>query len=122
MVRQTTIADQARQFAAKKKSLSGFSYQNGYLFSVTDLGNRGVKIELLRENQDGAAMILPPSEAAECGKWLLKTIGQVKYSPLRELCEILQRLMTEKRMAKILQRGEKTKIRQALRLLKIQQS
>jgi len=123
MVRPTSRIDEKGQGAVEKRSaLSEFSYENGYALSATDLGNRGVKIELAHEYKDGGAIILPPAKAEEYGKWLLQTIGQMKYSPLKELCDILQRLMREKALGRILQRGDKQKIREAVRLLKIQQS
>lgn len=123
MVRLTEQIDEKGPLPAKKRSaISEFCYENGYRLSVTDLGNEGVKIELVHEYKDGGAIIVPPAKAEECGKWLLQTIGQIKYSPLKELADILQRLMREKSLGQILQRGEKKKIREAVRLLKIQQS
>ncbi|MHC4528286.1 MAG: hypothetical protein ACYTEX_11890 [Planctomycetota bacterium] len=108
--------------ARKRSAISEFCYENGYALSVTDLGNKGVKIELGHEYGDGGAIILPPEKAKECAKWLLRTIGQIKHSPLKELCDILQRLMREKALGQALQRGEKKKIAEAVRLLRIQQS
>jgi hypothetical protein len=112
MVRLTEQIGEKGPLLAKKRSvLSEFCYENGYRLSVTDLGNEGVKIELVHEYKDGGAI-----------KYLLQTIRQIKYSPLKELANILQRLMREKSLGQILQRGEKKKIREAVRLLKIQQS
>jgi hypothetical protein len=123
MVRLTSKTDETGQLVVKKRSaLSDFCYENGYVLSVTDLGNKGVKIELIHEYKDGGAIILPPSKAEQCGKWLLRTIGQIKHSPLKELCDILQRLMREKALGRMLHRGDKKKIKEAVRLLKIQQS
>jgi hypothetical protein len=123
MVRSTTTtAGKSKLVVEKRSALSGYCYQNGYVFSVTDLGKQGVKIELVHEYGDGRAIILPPAKAEECAKWLLRTIGQIKHSPLKELCDILQRLMREKSLGRILHRGDKKKIREAVRLLKIQQS
>lgn len=123
MVRLTEQIDGRSPLPDKKRSaLSEFCYENGYRLSVTDLGNQGVKIELVHEYKDGGAIIVPPAKAKECGKWLLQTIGQIKYSPLKELVDILQRLMREESLGQILQRGEKKKIREAVRLLKIQQA
>lgn len=123
MVRLTEQIDEKGPLLVKERpALSEFCYENGYLLSVTDLGNQGVKVELVHEHQHGGAIILPPAKAEECAKWLLRTIGQIKYSPLKELSDILQRLMREKALGQILQRGENKKIREALKLLKIQHS
>ena len=123
MVRLTTRINEKEQLAITRKSaVSKFCYEDGYAFLVTDLGNNGVKVELVHEAEGGGAIILPPSKAEECGKWLLQTIGQIKYSPLKELSGILKRVLSEKALDRILQRGDKKKIREAVKLLSIQHS
>ena len=123
MVRSTIgTAEENKSVVAKRSALAGYCYENGYVLTVTDLGNQGVKLELVHECQDGGAIILPPAKAEECAKWLFQTIGQVKHSPVKELCDILQKLMREKALSRMLQRGDKKKIREAVRLLKIQHS
>ena len=123
MVRLTTSVNEEGQLVISRKSaIARFCYEDGYAFLVTDLGKRGVKIELAHEDEGSGAIILPPAKAEECGKWLLQTIGQMKYSPLKELSGILKRVLREKALDRILQRGDKKKIREAVRLLSIQHS
>ena len=98
-------------------ALTRFSYQNGYLLSVIDLGKHGVKIEL-RHQADAAAIILPPEEAKQCATWLLNTIGLNNHNSLGELPAILQRLIKHKQSKRILEHGDKKKIKDAIKLLK----
>ncbi|MHC4647387.1 MAG: hypothetical protein ACYTBJ_17995 [Planctomycetota bacterium] len=116
------IDENGRPLINNKAAISDFCYESGFVLSATDMGNQGVKIALVHESQDGGAIVLPPKKAEECGKWLLQTIGQRSYDPLKELSGILKRLMREKALGQMLQRGDKKKIREAIRLLKIQQS
>ena len=51
--------------------MSGFSYRDGYTLSATDLGTKGVKVELRHSYDTAGAIILPPNQAQEYGKWLL---------------------------------------------------
>ncbi|MHC4061555.1 MAG: hypothetical protein ACYSUC_01240 [Planctomycetota bacterium] len=106
----------------KRSALSAFRFENGYTFSATDLGNQGVKVELAHEHQNGGAIILPPAKAQEYAKWILRTIAQREHNSLKELPDILKRLMQQKAIGRMLQRGDKKKIREALRLLKTQHS
>jgi hypothetical protein len=115
-------SDKSSTLLRKRSSLSGFRFENGYTFLVTDLGNRGVKVELAHEQQEGSAIILPPAKAQECATWLQRTIAQRNHNSLNELPDILKRLMQQKAIGRMLQRGDKKKIREALRLLKKQQS
>ena len=103
--------------ADETSALTRFSYQNGYLLSVIDLGKHGVKIEL-RHQTDAAAIILPPEEAKQCATWLLNTIGLNNHNSLGELPAILQRLIKHKQSKRILEHGDKKKIKDAIKLLK----
>ena len=101
----------------KATALPEFSYKNGYLLSVTDLGKHGVKIEL-RHQTDDAAIILPPAEAEQCAAWLLNTIGLKNHDPLTELPDILKRLIKHKQSKRILEHGDKKKIKDAIKVLR----
>lgn len=103
--------------ADETSALARFSYQNGYLLSATDLGKHGVKIELCHQT-DAAAIILPPEEAKQCATWLLNTISLNNHNSLGELSDILQRLIKHKQSKRILEHGDKKKIKDALKLLK----
>ena len=110
-------ADTGEPIAYKAPALPEFSYKNGYLLSVTDLGKHGVKIELDHQT-DAAAIILPPAKAEQCATWLLNTIGLENYNPLTELPDILRRLIKHKQSKRILEHGDKKKIKDAIKLLK----
>lgn len=103
-----------RMYAA----FSTFRYEDGYRLSAIDLGIRGVKIELNQTYDAGAAIILPPNKVQDCGKWLLQTLGQDSHGLPRELADILTRLITHKKAGQILERGDKTKIKDALKILR----
>ena len=103
--------------ADETSALTRFSYQNGYLLSVIDLGKHGVKIEL-RHQTDDAAIILPPAKAKQCATWLLNTISLNNHNPLTELPGVLQRLIKHKQSKRILEHGDKKKIKDAIKLLK----
>ncbi|MHC4109653.1 MAG: hypothetical protein ACYSUY_01170 [Planctomycetota bacterium] len=100
------------------KPFSSFRYEDGYTFSAIDLGTHGVKVELNRRYDDGGAVILPPEKVQDCGRWLLQTIGQDSHGLPKELTDILQRLITHKKAGQILERGDKTKIKDALKVLR----
>ena len=102
-----------RRFGA----LPGFIFQNGYTLQASDLGNSGVKIELLHDYDTVGAIILPPKEVGKCSRWLFQTLGQDRFGLPGELPEILKRLSREERAGQILRRGDKTKIRDALKAL-----
>jgi len=99
-------------------SLPPFSFGNGYSLKAFDLGSAGVKLELYQDDRVGAAIILPPGEAGRLGKWLLRTLGQDKHGFPVELGGILERISKAKIEDSILQRGDKKRIREALRALK----
>ena len=92
--------------------------RQGYKFSAIDLGTQGVKIELNQDHDVGAAIILPTEKVHECGRWLLRTIGQNSLGLPKELTDILARLISHEKAGKILQRGDKKKIRDALKVLR----
>ena len=99
-------------------AFSAFRYKDGYTLSVIDLGIQGVKIELIQAYDIGGAIILPPEKVQECGRWLLQTLGQDSYGLPRELTDILTRLITHKKAGQILERGDKKKIKDALKVLR----
>ena len=99
-------------------AFSEFHYKEGYKFSAIDLGTQGVKIELNQAHDVGAAIILPPEKVHECGRWLLRTIGQNRFGLPNELTDILARLINHEKAGKILQRGDKKKIKDALKVLR----
>lgn len=99
-------------------AFSTFRYKDGYTLSAIDLGVRGVKIELNQTYDDGAAIILPPKKVQDCGKWLLQTLGQDSHGLPRELTDILARLINHKKAGQIFERGDKTRIKDALKILR----
>lgn len=104
--------------AVRQRALPGFTYQDGFLFCATDLGNNGVKIEFSHENDVGAAIILPPNTVAQYGRWLLKTLGQDKHGLPNGLSDILRKLSKHKGIERSLERGDKKTIKDALRVLR----
>ncbi len=120
MVKQTAeIAKKTGKIVnIRRNALPGFLYQNGYTFCATDLGNHGVKIELIHENDVAAAIILPPGAVGKCGKWLLETIGQDKHGLPNGLSEILRRLSKHSGIKTALKRGDKKTIKDAIRALR----
>jgi hypothetical protein len=108
----------AERIARRFSALPGFRYCNGYTFIATDLGKQGVKIEIGHEDDVGAAIILPPKEVGQCGRWLLKTLEQDRHGLPKELADILHRLSEQKGAERILEWGEKKKIKDALRILR----
>jgi hypothetical protein len=102
----------------KAAALPGFYYENGYALALADLGKMGVKVELTDNHEGTAAVILPPDKIEECSKWLSKTLGQRCRLLPEELSKILGRLAKEKGPNKILERGDKKTIKEALKLLK----
>ncbi|MHA2315756.1 MAG: hypothetical protein ACXACF_10840 [Candidatus Hermodarchaeia archaeon] len=105
-----------------RTALAPFRYEAGYTFSASDLGKLGVKIELNNDYDTGAAIILPPGKVGECGTWLLETIGQENHGLLKELRGILERLSKQSGLRPTLQRGDKKKIKDALKVLNSQSS
>ena len=107
-----------KPFDRRFDALPAFVFRNGYTLQANDLGNSGVKVELLHDYDTVGAIILPPREVSEYGRWLLQTLGQDRFGLPRELPEILKRLSRQKIANQILRRGDKTKIRDALKVLK----
>ena len=105
-----------------KASLPAFLYEDGYTLSATDLGKSGVKIELSHNYNVGGAIILPPRQVEQCGRWLLETLEQESNGLPRQLTGILERLSKQSGFRAKLERGDKKKIKDALRILKTQSS
>jgi len=105
-----------------KNALANFKYENGFVFCGTDLGNQGVKIELMRNYENGGAIILPPNKALECAHWMLQSIGQLKHDIPKELPGILEKIATDKQARRLLNREDKKTIKQAISFLKIYNS
>lgn len=103
-------------------ALPEFRYEGGYIFSASDLGRLGVKIELNNQYDTGVAIILPPGKVGECGIWLLETLEQEGKGLLTELLGILERLSKQKGFKLTLQRGDKKAIKDAIKVLKSQSS
>jgi hypothetical protein len=99
-------------------ALPEFRYEAGYIFSASDLGRLGVKIELNNRYETGVAIILPPGKVGECGIWLLETLEQESNGLLKELLGILERLSKQKGFRPTLRRGDKKTIRDAIKVLK----
>jgi len=102
----------------REASLPPFVYGNGYSLSAFDLGNTGVKLELHHNGDVGAAIILPSAQVQRLGKWLLRTLGQDEYGFPVELGGILERLSKTKIEDSVLERGDKKRIKEALRALR----
>lgn len=100
------------------RALPEFHYRNGYTLCLADLGKAGVKVELIDNHEGSAAVILPPDKTEQCSRWLSQTIGQRYHVLPDELSKILGRLLSEKKPARILERGDKRTIKEALKLLK----
>ena len=103
-------------------SLPAFSYDDGYTLKATDLGKAGVKIELSHNYNVGGAIILPPKQVAECGRWLLETLHQDSNGLPKQLVDVLERLSKQSGFRAKLERGDKKKIKDALKILKTQSS
>lgn len=99
-------------------ALPPFQYEDGYTLSASDLGKLGVKIELNNEYEHGMAIILPPRKVADYGRWLLGTLEQDSNGLPKQLHEILERLSGQKGMKLKLRRGDKKKLKEALKALK----
>jgi len=97
---------------------SAFRYEDGYTLVVTDLGSRGVKLELFHNRDGTAAVILPPEKVRQCARWLLRTIAQNELGLPLKLSELLTRIDKEKCFAALLRRGDKKVLKESLRLLR----
>lgn len=110
--------DAQRPAGRRSSSLPPFAFGNGYSLAAFDLGSSGVKVELGHDGDVGAAIILPPDEVHKLGRWLLRTLGQDRHGLPEELGHILERLSKTKIEHSILERGDKKRIKEALRVLK----
>jgi len=99
-----------------------FSFRNGYTLSGLDLGQRGVKLNLLRQCEDPRGIILPPEKARQFGSWLAGTVAAKPQTLPADLADILRRLLRQKGLRPTLKKGDKTRIKQALRALNDQAS
>ena len=103
-----------------RAALPEFHYEDGYRLSAKDLGKTGVKIELSHNYNVGGAIILPPEQVRECGTWLLETLEQESNGLPKQLTDILERLSKQSGFRAKLERGDKKKIKDALKVLKRQ--
>ena len=110
--------DACRPAHRRSSSLAPFVFGNGYSLTAFDLGGGGVKMELGHDGDVGAAIILPPEEVRNLGRWLLATLGQDERGLPVELGGILERLSKIKIEHSILERGDKKRIKEALRTLR----
>jgi len=99
-------------------ALPPFRYEDGYTLSARDWGKVGVKIELNNEYEHGMAIILPPGQVGKYGRWLLGTLEQDSNGLPKQLYEILERLSGQKGMKLNLRRGDKKKLKEALKALR----
>jgi len=110
--------DAGKPAQRRSSSLAPFVFGNGYSLAAFDLGGGGVKMELRREETVEAAIIIPPEEVGNLGRWLLATLGQDENGFPVELGGILERLSKVKATHPILERGDKKRIKEALRALR----
>ncbi len=103
-----------------RAALPEYHYEDGYRLTAKDLGKNGVKIELSHNYNVGGAIILPPKQVRECGAWLMETIEQESNGLPKQLTEILERLSKQTGSHAKLERGDKKKLREALKALKRQ--
>ena len=66
----------------------------------------------------GGAIILPPKQVEECGRWLLETLEQDSNGLPKQLAGVLERLSRQSGFRAKLERGDKKKMKDALRVLK----
>lgn len=104
----------------RRDALPEFHYEDGYRLSAKDLGKSGVKIELSHNYNIGGAIILPPRQVREYGTWLMETLEQDINGLPKQLTEILERLSKQTGTMLKLERGDKKKMREALRALRRQ--
>ncbi|MFH1719975.1 MAG: hypothetical protein ABIF19_21685 [Planctomycetota bacterium] len=111
-----------RPSRGSRAALPPFTHEDGYTLSATDLGKLGVKIELKHRYDTAGAIILPPKQVAECGRWMLETLEQESHGLPKGLRGILERLSRQSGFKPTLERGDKKKIRDALKVLNSQRS
>jgi hypothetical protein len=86
------------------------------------LGKLGVKIELKHRYDTAGAIILPPKEVAKCGRWMLETLEQESNGFPKGLHSILERLSGQSGFRPTLKRGDKKKIKDALKVMNSQRA
>jgi hypothetical protein len=94
-----------------------YSFRNGYTLSGLDLGQRGVKLNLLRQCEEPRGIILPPEKARQFASWLAGTIAAKRPALPPDLADILRRLLKQKGLRPTLKKGDKTTLKQALHVL-----
>ncbi len=109
-----------RLLTHRRVALPTYVYEGGYTLSAKDLGKAGVKIELSHNYNVGGAVILPPEQVEKCGRWLLETLEQESNGLPKQLTGVLERLSKQSGFRAKLERGDKKKIKDALRVLKRQ--
>ena len=117
---RTSSENRNRASRNPRAALPPFAYEDGYTFSATDLGKLGVKIELKHRYDTAGAIILPPKEVAKCGRWMLETLEQDSNGLPKGLRGILERLSRQSGFKPTLKRGDKKKIKDALKVLNSQ--
>lgn len=118
----TSANNRRRISRVPRSALPPFAYEDGYTLSATDMGKLGVKIELKHRYDTAGAIILPPERVAECGRWMLETLEQESHGLPKDLRGILERLSSQSGFKPTLQRGDKKKIKDALKVLNSQRA
>lgn len=101
----------------EKAALRQFHYKKGYSLLCSDLGSEGVKVELGHSDEDASAVVLPPDKVRQCARWMLRTLELRNHDSLKELPEILQRIITGNGSKKAFKRGDKKKLREAMKFI-----
>jgi hypothetical protein len=98
-------------------ALPSYSFRNGYTLSGLDLGQRGVKLNLLRQCEEPRGIILPPEKARQLASWLAGTAAAKSPALPPDLADILRRLLKQKDLRPALRKGDRATIKQALQVL-----
>lgn len=94
-----------------------YYFRNGYTLSGLDLGQRGVKLNLLRQCEEPRGIILPPEKAWQFASWLAATIAVKRPALPPDLADVLRRLLKQKGLTLVLKKGDKTTLKRALHAL-----
>ena len=95
-----------------------FSYESGAKLEAVDFTDIGVKLSLSHPQWEDLAIIIPPVKAKEFGLWLIKGLGQEIPSLPPQLLEILTRAVETKGTDIKLARGDKSRFREMLKVLR----